>query len=148
MATARWLPLAVSIALAASPACAQSLDATLREFGLLGTWARDCSVAPNPLHPHAIYTAEPSGRAAMSYEPGATAPRSAYAILSAERVADDTLLLREEWLDDHSRLEVTLRRYRGKVKVWLSRDADGNILVKDGTVLATGYVSPWMTHCR
>lgn len=148
MARAIALLLAVSLALAAPTALAQSLEATLQEFGLLGTWAADCGEAPNPLHPQAIYTAEPSGRAAMSYEPGATAPRSAYAILSAERAADDTLLLREEWLHDHSRLEVTLRRFRGKVKVWLSRDADGKVLVRDGTILATGYVSPWMTHCR
>jgi len=31
--------------------------------------------------------------------------------------------------------------------VWLSRDADGKTLVKDGTLLATGYVSLRMTRC-
>ena len=148
MARARPLLLAISISLA-SPAAAdaQSLEATLRDFGLLGTWAPDCAEAPSPLHPRALYTAEPSGQASMTYEPGPRAPPSVYTILSAERIADDRLLLREEWLHDHSRLEVTLRRFRGKVKVWLSRDADGKILVKDGTVVATGYVSPWMTRC-
>ena len=83
----------------------------------------------------------------MTYEPGPAAPRSTYAILSAERVDDDKLMLREEWLHDHSRLEVALRKFRGKVKVWLSRELGGKILVKDGTVVATGYVSPWMTRC-
>jgi len=83
----------------------------------------------------------------MIYEPGPRAPRSAYTILGAERIADDKFLLREEWLHDRTRLEVTLRKFRGKVKVWLSRDADGKLLVKDGVVVATGYVSPWMTRC-
>ena len=119
----------------------------MRDFGLLGTWAPDCKEPPSPLHPHALYSAERSGRASMSYEPGPGAPRSAYAILGAERIADDKLVLEEEWLHDHSRLEVTLRRFRGKLKVWISRSADGKILVQDGTVVATGYVSPWMTRC-
>jgi len=83
----------------------------------------------------------------MTYEPGPRTPRSAYAIVGAERTDDDKLVLREEWLHDHSQLEVTLRKFRGKVKVWLSRDTDGKFLVKDGTVLATGYVSPWMMRC-
>lgn len=141
------LLLVASIAVASPPAAAQTLDGTLRDFGLLGTWAPDCREAPSPLHPHARYSTEPSGQASMSYDPGPDVPPSAYAILDAQRVAEDQLLLREEWLHDHSRLEVTLRRFRGKVKVWLSRGADGKILVKDGTVVATGYVSPWMTHC-
>ena len=127
--------------------CRPSLEETLRGFGLLGTWAPDCAEAPSALHPHAVYAAQPSGQASMFYDPGPSAPRSAYAILSAERVADDRLVLREEWLRDHSRLEVTLRKFRGRVKVWLSREANGKTLVKDGTVVATGYVSPWMTRC-
>lgn len=147
MRRARLLLLLLSMAAASPAADAQSLEGTLREFGLLGTWAPDCAEAPSPLHPHALYSTEPSGQASMSYESGSRAPRSTYAILSAERVADDKLLLREEWLHDHSRLEITLRRFRGKMKVWLSRGADGKVLVRDGTVLATGYVSPWMTHC-
>jgi hypothetical protein len=81
------------------------------------------------------------------YEPGPRAPRSAYIVLNAERIADDELVLREEWLHDHSRLEVTLRKFRGKMKVWLSHEADGKILVRDGVVIATDYVSPWMTRC-
>jgi len=147
MARSRLLLLLLSMAVASPPAAAQSVEGTLREFWLLGTWAPDCAEAPSPLHPHALYSAEPSGQASMTYEPGMRAPRSTYAILSAERIADDKLLLREEWLHDHSRLEVTLRRFRGKVKVWLSCDAGGKLLVKDGTVVATGYISPWMTHC-
>lgn len=141
------LLLLLSMAAASPAADAQSLEGTLREFGLLGTWAPDCAEAPNPLHPHALYSTEPSGQASMSYESGSRTPRSTYAILSAERVADDKLLLREEWLHDHSRLEVTLRRFRDRVKVWVSRESDGKVLVQDGTVLATGYVSPWMMRC-
>jgi hypothetical protein len=147
MARARLLLLAVFIAIA-SPAEAQPLESTLRDFVLLGTWAPDCGEPPSSLHPHAIYATQPSGETTMSYEPGPGAPRSAYVILGAERIADDKLVLREEWVHDHSRLEVTLRKFRGKMKVWLSREADGKILVKDGTVVATGYVSPWMTRCR
>jgi hypothetical protein len=83
----------------------------------------------------------------MTYDAGSRSPGSAYAILRAERIADDKLLLREEWLHDHSHLEVTLRKFHGRMKVWLSRDADGKLLVKDGVVVATGYVSPWMMRC-
>jgi hypothetical protein len=141
------LVLTLSIAVGPFGVCAQSLEATLRDFGLLGVWAPDCAERPSSLHPHATYVFAPDVQASMSYDLGPTASRSAYGILAAERISDDKLLLREEWLHDHSRLQVTLRKFRGKVKVWLSRDADGKILVRDGTVLATGYVSPWMAHC-
>ena len=147
MDRASSLLFALSIAIAFPAAGASSLEGTLRDFGLLGTWAPDCAEPPSPLHPHATYSVEPSGQASVIYEPGPRAPRSAYAILSAERSAEDKLLLREDWLRDHSRLEVTLRKFRGKLKVWLSRDADGKLLVKDGVVITTGYVSPWMTRC-
>ena len=144
---ARVCALLLATVIAAPATSAPSTEAALRDFGLLGTWAPDCGEAPSPLHPHAIYAAEPSGQVSMSYEPGASAPRSAYTILRAERIDDDKLLLQEEWLHDHSRLQVTLRKFRGKVKVWLSREAGGKVLVRNGTVLATGYVSPWMTRC-
>jgi hypothetical protein len=143
----RTFLLAAAITIVPFAASAQSTEGVLRDFGLLGAWAPECGEAPSPLHPHAIYSATASGQVSMSYEPGATAPRSAYAILSAVRIADDKVMLQEEWLRDHSRLEVTLRKFRGKVKVWFSRDTDGKVLVRDGTVLATGYVSPWMTRC-
>jgi len=141
------LLLALIVPCSQSGAIAQSVESTVKGFGLPGTWAPDCAEPPSPLHPHATYSVERSGRASMIYEPGPRAPSSAYAILGAGRGADDKLLLREEWLHDHSRLEVTLRKFRGKVKVWFSRDADGKLLVKDGVVVATGYVSPWMMHC-
>jgi hypothetical protein len=143
----RTLLLAASIAIASSATVAQSPEDSLQAFGLLGTWAPDCGEPPSPLHPRAVYAAQPSGQASMTYEPGPAAPRSTYTILSAERVADDKLMLREEWLHDHSRLEVSLRKFRGKVKVWFSRELGGKVLVTDGTVVATGYVSPWMTRC-
>src|SRR5579872_561464 len=96
MARLRALLLASSIAIGAPASAAPSTETVLRDFGLLGTWAPDCGEAPSPLHPYAAYTAKSSGEVSMSYEPGATAPRSVYAILSAERMGDDELLLRSE----------------------------------------------------
>jgi len=143
----RALLVALSIVIA-FPAAPKSLfEVALQDFGLLGTWAPDFGEPASPIHPHATYTIQSSGQGSMTYDAGSRSPGSAYAIVSAERIANDTLLLREEWLYDHSRLEVTLRKFRGKVKVWLSRDADGKVLVKDGVVVATRYVSPWMTRC-
>jgi hypothetical protein len=126
---------------------AETVASAFAGFGLPGTWAPECGEAPTPLHPHAIYLLTPSGEGHMVYRAGATAPESAYAVTGAERATGDKLLLQEEWLHDHSRLDVTLRKYRGKLKVWLSRDEHGGVLVKDGVVAATGYVSPWMTRC-
>lgn len=147
MQRAGSLLVALSIAIAFPAAPKSSFEVALQDFELLGTWAPDCSEPPSPIHPHATYTIPSSGQGSMTYDAGSRSPGSAYTILSAERISDDKLLLREEWLHDHSRLEVTVRKFRGKVKVWLSRDADGKLLVKDGVVVATGYVSPWMMRC-
>ena len=141
------MPIVALLLAAPSPPPAQTVASALENFGLPGTWAPECGEAPTPLHPHATYTLTPSGEGRAVYKAGPTAPDSAYAIRGAERVADDKLTLHEEWLHDGSRLDVTLRKYRGKLKVWLSREAGGKVLVSDGVVAATGYVSPWMTRC-
>ena len=141
------MPIVALLLTAPGSLLAQTVASTLQDFGLPGSWAPECNEAPSPMHPHAIYSLTPSGKGRAVYKAGPTAPDSAYAIRGAERVADDKLTLHEEWLHDGSRLDVTLRKYRGKLKVWLSREAGGKVLVSDGVVAATGYVSPWMTRC-
>lgn len=141
------MPIMALVLIAPSSLPAQTVASAFQDFGLPGTWAPECDEAPSPLHPRAIYSLTPSGEGQVLYKAGPAAPDSAYAIRGAERVADDKLTLHEEWLHDGSRLDVTLRKYRGKLKVWLSREAGGKILVSDGVVAATGYVSPWMTRC-
>jgi hypothetical protein len=143
----RTIPIIALIATMPCSLRAETTASAFADFGLPGTWAPECSEVPSPLHPHAIYSLAPSGEGRMVYQAGSTAPDSAYAVTGAERVTGDKLLLHEEWLLDRTRLDVTLRKYRGKLKVWLSRDEHGRVLVKDGVVAATGYVSPWMTHC-
>jgi hypothetical protein len=143
----KTVPLVALIATMPCALRAETVAVAFESFGLAGTWAPECGEAPSPLHPHAIYSLAASGEGRIVYKAGPAAPESAYAVTSGERVASDKMLLHEEWLHDRSRLDVTLRTYRGKLKVWQSRDADGKVLVKDGIVAATGYVSPWMTRC-
>jgi len=143
----RTIPIVALIATMPCSLRAETVASAFADFGLPGTWAPECSEAPSPLHPHAIYSLAPSGEGRLVYQAGSIAPDSAYAVTGAERVTGDRLTLHEEWLHDHTRLDVTLRKYRGRLKVWLSRDEHGMVLVKDGVVAATGYVSPWMTRC-
>jgi hypothetical protein len=128
---------------------AQSATAAMQEFGLLGTWAGECSQDPSPMNNHATYLVTSAGGLQLKYQSGADFEESVYDILDAKRVAPDKLSLRQVLMsNDRVTLDIVLLKENDKIRIWSSLFPDGTALVEDGVMTSmTGRETRWMTHC-
>jgi hypothetical protein len=128
---------------------AQSATAAMQDFGLLGTWAGECSQGPSPTNNHATYLVTSAGALQLKYQSGADFEESVYDILDAKRVAPDKLSLRQVLMsNDRVTLDIVLLKENDKIRIWSSLFPDGTALVEDGVMTSmTGRETRWMTRC-
>jgi hypothetical protein len=119
----------------------------LRQFGLLGTWAIDCSRAAGPNDEHSIYAISASGEATMSYTRGEPYRDIVYSIRAAERVAPDRLALTVLHMPDRTPVDLVLLKEAGTLRVWSSHTPDGRMLVMGGVITGNGKESPRFRRC-
>ena len=141
----------LAVALAASFSTtvnAQSIQQTLRDFGLLGTWATDCSRQAASDNYYTVYSLS-SGRVLRTYYDGPGKVYNEYAITQATRLANGRLRYVQEGTDSRRlRLEVVVTMDGGRLLVWSSRYVDGEFLVKDGKYTDDGTRVVGQDKCR
>jgi|GEM_PF-2202934 len=127
----------------------QSATAAMRDFGLIGTWAGECSQSPSPTNNHATYLVTSSGGLQLKYQSGADYEDSLYDILDAKRLDPDKLSLRQVLMsNDRVTLDIVLLKEKDKIRIWSSLFPDGTALVEDGVMTSmTGRETRWMTRC-
>jgi hypothetical protein len=127
----------------------QSAATAMEEFGLLGTWAGECSQGPSPTNNHATYLVTSSGGLELKYQSGADYEDSVYNILDAKRLGSDKLSLRQVLTsNDRVTLDIVLLKDNDKVRIWSSLFPDGTALVEEGVMTSmTGRETRWMTRC-
>jgi hypothetical protein len=128
---------------------AQSATAAMQEFGLLGTWAGECSQGPGPANNHATYLVTSAGGLQLKYQSGADFEDSVYDILDVKRVAPDKLSVRQVLMgNERVTLDIVLLKDNDKIRIWSSLFPDGTALVEDGVMTSmTGRETRWMTRC-
>ena len=128
---------------------AQSAAAAMQDFGLLGTWAGECSQGASPNNNHATYLVTAAGGLQLKYQSGADFEESVYDILDAKRVAPDKLSLRQVLMsNERVTLDIVLLKEDDRIRIWSSLFPDGTALVEDGVMTSmTGRETRWMTHC-
>ena len=134
------------------PAVAHSQSAAdaMREFGLMGTWAGECSQEASPTNNYATYLVTSSGGLQLKYQSGTDDEDNIFYDLSAvKRVDEDKLSLRQVLTsNDRVALDVVLLKEGDKVRIWSSLFPDGTALVEDGVMTSmTGRETRWMTRC-
>jgi hypothetical protein len=141
--------LAVAVAASISTtAGAQSVQKTLSDFGLLGTWATDCSRQAASDNYYTVYSSS-SGRVLRTYYDGPGKVYNEYAITQASRLANGRLRYVQEGTDSRRlRLEVIVTMDGGRLLVWSSRYVDGEFLVKDGKYTDDGTRVVGQDRCR
>jgi hypothetical protein len=140
---------AALLALLPVVAQAQSATAAMQDFGLLGTWAGECSQGASPNNNHATYLVTAAGGLQLKYQSGADFEESVYDILDAKRVAPDKLSLRQVLMsNERVTLDIVLLKEDDKIRIWSSLFPDGTALVEDGVMTSmTGRETRWMTRC-
>src|SRR5215471_641670 len=130
-ATLRISLLAIAVVLSVPAlASAQSPSAVLREFGLLGTWATDCSRPSDSDNFYTTYAGMSDGRVRRTYynTPDRKTPYNVYIITRAIRLPSDMLSYQQEGDVNQDKIDV--------------------MLVKDGKFPGSGDDSPWQAKCR
>jgi hypothetical protein len=140
--------LAAVILLAAlGPAEAESIQAALKDFELLGTWAVDCDRTPSAMNENVIYSAPKSGDGSQLYQFGRDYPDKLYIIHGAERAADDKLLLHEQDVNDGSFLDVVIVKTKDKTRVLSSVGKNATVHVENAKIKLNGLETQWVVRC-
>jgi hypothetical protein len=142
------LGLAFAIGLPAL-ASADSATQVLGDFGLLGTWATDCSRPSGGDNFYAIYAGSAEGNVRRTYynTPGREKAYNVYIITRAIKLPSDMLSYQQEGDVNHDKIDVILLKDGNRYKIWSSVTADGKALVKDGKFPGSGADSPWQAKC-
>jgi hypothetical protein len=147
----RWLAFIVLLQSFFWPtlAGAQSPASAIKEFGLLGTWADDCSAMPSPANQYAIFSLTSRGNIELRNDFGPDYDQMVYRIVDVERLSHFRLALRQLLTtDDQILLNTIMLKANDRIRVWSSRDSNGSILVEDGTIAsANGQETGWMVRC-
>ena len=132
-----------------SLAQAQSAAGAIQDFGLLGTWAGECSQSPSPANNHATYAGTASGGAQLRYQSGEGYEESIYDIIEAKLIAPDRLSMRQVLAGNNQvTLDIVLLKEKDRIRIWSSVFPDGTALVEDGILSAfTGRETRWMARC-
>jgi len=132
-----------------SLAHAQSAASAIQEFGLIGTWAGECSQTASPANNHATYAAANSGAIQLRYQSGEGYEDSIYDIVEAKLIAPDRLSMRQVLAANKQvTLDIVLMKEKDRIRIWSSAFPDGTPLVEDGVLTtATGRETRWMARC-
>jgi hypothetical protein len=128
---------------------AQSATGAMREFGLFGTWAGECSQGASPANNHVTYSGTPAGGAQLRYESGADYDEIIYEITDAKLIAPDRLSMRQVLSSNKEvTLDIVLLKEKDRIRIWTSAFPDGTLLVEDGILSSfNGRETRWMARC-
>jgi hypothetical protein len=147
----RRFPLVVAqLLLLTSLVHSQSPVGAVQEFGLIGTWALDCSRPPGPANAYANFALTPEGAVELRDDFGPDYDDMVYRIVEATRVGSFRLAMRQVLTtDDRIVLDTVTLKAAGRIRNWSSQFADGSAsLVEDGLLHSDeGRETSWMTRC-
>ncbi|MBI3702924.1 MAG: hypothetical protein HY244_03505 [Rhizobiales bacterium] len=150
----RGLLLVLSLVLGApATAGAETVAQTLRQFGLLGTWADDCSQPAASNNFHTVYRALPNGNVERTYYNAPGKIYNQYVLSRVNRVSADQVFYSQK--GGAGRIDVVLIVADNRYHVLSSQNQNGIVYVRDGRFTehagdgkSAGLESPWQTKCH
>jgi len=148
----RLVAAAFGAALAlALPAAAQTDPPAevLAKWGMLGTWAVDCSLPPSRANGYSTYEAEGTSDAVLRRDFGAELVRDRSQIQSARIAADGMLHMTINLASiSQVRTNVFMKVGADGMRAFENRGADGSYTVRDGKFLHNGAPTLPQYRCR
>ncbi len=142
--------LGIALLLLGCPATsAGDAAAIVRDWGLLGSWAVDCSRPPGRDNPYLVYAERTDGLVEeLDFGDG----RDIAEIEAARLEADGKLTLnlgpRPESHRQFRHTTTLTKGPDGRVRSFYAGDTGGNASIRDGIVLTTNEPTPWTARCR
>lgn len=127
------------------PAYATSDVDMLKEFGMYGRVAVDCSAPYSSNNPHLIYAVSSKGKITRTLEMNPELNGS-FHIRNMRMMGPD--VLQHDETGRQSELTITVAKIDGKFRSWRSVRADGTILIADGKFPASGNPTVSFEKCK
>jgi hypothetical protein len=129
---------------------AASVEEVFQEFGLLGTWAADCSGPATPGNPHVSITVPSAGLVLEDHDLGPDFAVNRYSVLSAEPVSQTSVSVQVIFqpgtmVEERQKLIFSVNN-KTRRTIFNQSDA-GAIRVKDGVAIARGSKTPLLRKC-
>ena len=127
------------------PAHAASDVEILKEFGMFGRIAVDCSAPYSNSNPHLIYAVSSQGKITRTLEMNPELNGSF--VIRKMRMLGPNVLQHEE-TGRQSELTITVNKIDGRYRSWRSVRADGTVLIADGKFPASGNPTVSFEKCK
>ena len=129
---------------------AETVREVLQQFGMLGTWATDCSRQPAPDNILTIYAPLPNGNVQRTYYSAPGKISNQYELNRVVRISEEQISYQQQGPSD--RVDVVLEKKGNRYHVLSSQDQNGKIFVQEGKFTANtaspGQDSTWQTKCH
>jgi hypothetical protein len=127
-------------------AIAQSAASVLKDFGLTGSWALDCSHPPTLSNGWDSYNAQPSGAVERRTDLGPGNKPNIYLITGAKNLGNNQVSMSVRF-NNSTDEEIVISIIAGKERTVSTKLSDGTFLVQNGIVVRSGVMTPALTHC-
>jgi hypothetical protein len=118
----------------------------LTRFGLTGTWARNCGVAPDASVFWQTFSRDKNGRVQVRVDRGHDVPSLTYTVDGARLISANKLRLINRY-DDGTIYDVILIKEENRVRTLESKTNDGKELAKDAVNISSGQPTAWLEKC-
>jgi len=142
----RWITAALLWVAFTPLAHAESLAATVEQWGLLGSWAVDCSLRPDR-DKGALLTYQISKDGRVMYRRNFGEARDESEVVSAAVNAEGLLNLMVFFPSLHQTREFGLLLKDGSLRAIYNRSERGEYTIKDGKYVKTGAPTPAQQRC-
>jgi hypothetical protein len=131
-----------------TPPAAMTVQQAAQAFGLIGTWAPDCSQPPSTDDEHDVYSLESDGTVGLQYDDGPGIEPNRYDFTQAVLVDPNTLQIDGIFYGDGLAQHTVLQKNNaGQMRVFGNVDGSGKILVQNGTFGSGSGGPPWVSKC-
>ncbi|HEY7229751.1 MAG TPA: hypothetical protein VH558_05210 [Pseudolabrys sp.] len=132
-------------------ALAASVEEVFQEFGLFGTWARDCSSPATPVNPHVSITIPSAGLVLEDHDLGPDFAVNRYSVLSAVPVSHSNVSVQvifQPGTEVEERQKLVFSVNNNTRRTLFNQSDAGAIRVKDGIAVARGSKTPLLRKCE
>jgi hypothetical protein len=129
---------------------AESVQQILRQYGMLGTFADDCSQPASKNNFYTVYAPMPNGNVRRTYYNGPNKIYNQYVLEHVNRISSDQLFYQQK--GSAGRISIVLIVAGNRYHVLSSQNENGKAYVQDGKFTSNtsspGQESPWQTKCH
>ena len=127
-------------------AMAQTAASVLKDSGITGSWAPDCSHPPTPSNERDSYSAQPSGAVEQHADLGPGYKPNIYLITGAKNLGNNQVSMSVRF-NNTTDEEIVVSIIAGKKRTVSTKLSDGTFLVQNGIVVHSGVATPALTQC-